>query len=54
MFIKQGPVSKRPITANYGMKFYSTIVFTFLQINFKMILCLDLRVKAQQYFHLQL
>ena len=26
MFIKQGAVSKRPIAANYGMKFYSTIV----------------------------
>ena len=26
MFIKQGAVSKRPIAANYGMKFFSTIV----------------------------
>ena len=26
MFIKQGAVSKRPIAANYGMKYYSTIV----------------------------
>lgn len=26
MFIKQGAASKRPIAANYGMKFYSTIV----------------------------
>ena len=26
MFIKQGAASKRPIAANYGMKFYSTTV----------------------------
>ena len=26
MFIKQGAVSKRPIAANYGMKYYFTIV----------------------------